>query len=175
MGIKKVLTTILLWICTVAIYIYALYFWYTFFREYAYIGRVPVTIGAIVIILLAEGLVLILFHTYHSIYKKKDIIVVAEPVEKKEEIKEKKEEIKNPRAIQNEKDKRVQRNYQKMLIDYKKELSPAEYKKFQEETKYDILLYDALMIIRDKKWTLLKEIEQEKGAHYASMLRKILD
>jgi transketolase len=112
--------------------------------------------------------VLVLFHVYNIIYNKKDCITETQATEIKEE-------VKNPRAVQNEKDKRVQRNYQKMLIEYKKELSPAEYKKFQEETKYDILLYDALMVNRDKKGTLLREIEQEKGAHYASMLRKILD
>lgn len=61
-----------------------------------------------------------------------------------------------------------------MLIEYKRTLA-SWVQKFQEETKYDILLYDALMINRDKKWTLFREIEQEKGAHYASMLRKILD
>jgi hypothetical protein len=52
--------------------------------------------------------------------------------------------------IQNEKDKKIKNNYQKLLIEYKKNLPSTEYKKFQEETKYDILIYDALMINHDK-------------------------
>lgn len=41
-------------------------------------------------------------------------------------------------------------------------MSAREYKKFEEDTRYDILLYDALMVSRDKEGKLLTQIESEK-------------
>lgn len=71
-----------------------------------------------------------------------------------EEITPKKKEKKNPtieESAQRKKDKKIQKRYQEVLLEYKKNLSPREYKKFEEDTKYDVLLYDALMVIRDKE------------------------
>lgn len=77
--------------------------------------------------------------------------------------------------IQNEKDKKIKLNYQKLLVEYRKNLSPSDYKKFQEETKYDVLIYDALMVSRDKDGTVLRNIQIEKSAVYMEALKKILD
>lgn len=71
-----------------------------------------------------------------------------------EEIIPRKKEKKNiviEESTQRKKDKKIQKRYQEVMIEYKKTLPAREYKKFEEDTKYDILLYDALMISRDKE------------------------
>lgn len=78
-------------------------------------------------------------------------------------------------SLQKKKDKKIQKRYQEILKEYKKTLSVADYNKFEESTRYDILLYDALMVSRDKEWTLLWKIEQEKGESYTNALKKILE
>jgi len=65
-------------------------------------------------------------------------------------------------SVQRKKDKKIQTRYKEILIEYKEILPDQEYKKFQEDTKYDILLYDALLISRDKEGILLSKIEKEK-------------
>jgi len=65
-------------------------------------------------------------------------------------------------SVQRKNDKKIQKRYQEILIEYKKILPTREYRKFEEDTKYDILLYDALMISRDKEGILLSDIEKEK-------------
>gem|GEM_PF-3118274 len=65
-------------------------------------------------------------------------------------------------SVQRKKDKKIQTRYKEILIEYKEILPDQEYKKFQEDTEYDILLYDALLISRDKEGILLSKIEKEK-------------
>jgi hypothetical protein len=76
---------------------------------------------------------------------------------------------------QRKKDKKIQKIYQKIFAQYKESLTPSEYKKFSEITKYDILLYDALMVSRDKWGNLLKKIELEKWQIYADALKKMTE
>lgn len=71
-----------------------------------------------------------------------------------EEITPRRKEKKNiviEESAQRKKDKKIQKRYQEVMLEYKKTLSTREYKKFEEDTRYDILLYDALMINRDKE------------------------
>lgn len=93
----------------------------------------------------------------------------------KEEKPQKKWDINPPEELtQSKKDKKIQKQYKEILSEYKNTLSPKKYKKFEEETKYDVLLYDALMVSRDKDGTLLTKIEQEKWELYTEALKKIL-
>lgn len=94
-----------------------------------------------------------------------------------EEIPKKKERKTSPpeESSSRKKDKRIQKKYQEIFIEYKKTMSSREYKKFEEDTKYDILLYDALMVSRDKEGKLLPKIEAEKWEFYVATLKKILE
>lgn len=120
------------------------------------------------------GCVWLMFHVHGKIFKKRKIVIEEEKEILPSPEKEKKE-TKSPRMIQNEKDKRIKTNYQKLLVEYRKNLTPSEYKKFQEETKYDVLIYDALMVSRDKDNTVLKNIQTEKSTLYIEALKKILE
>jgi hypothetical protein len=85
------------------------------------------------------------------------------------------EKIPSPPLPPDKKYKKIQKNYKKILTEYKKNLSPHEYRKFEEETQYDILLYDAIIVSQDKTWKLLEKIEYEKWEFYVKILKKILD
>lgn len=74
-------------------------------------------------------------------------IIIEEELPKKKE----KKTIAVEESLQRKKDKKIQKRYQEVLLEYKKTLTAREYKKFEEDTKYDILLYDALMVSRDKE------------------------
>lgn len=71
-------------------------------------------------------------------------------------------------------DKAILKRYRETLKEYKKTLSAEDYKKFEAMTRYDTLLYDALMVSRDKEWELLSKLENEKWSLYASAITKIL-
>lgn len=108
-----------------------------------------------------------MFLLYHRFFKPKKK-TVPEPSD---------EEKKTPAAqltTKKKEDRKLQKNYLAVLAEYKRDLPPHEYRKFQEDTKYDILLYDAIMVSKDKQGTLLEKIRQDKGELYASAIQKIL-
>ncbi len=78
-------------------------------------------------------------------------------------------------SLQKKKDKKIQRRYQEILKEYKKTLSVADYNKFEESTRYDILLYDAIMVSHDTEWKVLSKLESEKWSFYTSTIKKILE
>jgi hypothetical protein len=95
---------------------------------------------------------------------------------KEEELPKKKEKKASiEESPSRKRDKKIQRRYQEVLAEYKKTMPAREYKKFEEDTRYDILLYDALMVSRDKEGKLLTQIESEKWEPYTSALKKILE
>lgn len=174
MNATSILSRIVSWILAVIIYMATFYYAYNFFYAYSYLGHLQIVIGAILIMLAGMGCVWIVFHLRTKIFHTKKV-VVEKREEKIQETREEKKETKSPRMIQNEKDKKIKLNYQKLLVEYRKNLSPSDYKKFQEETKYDVLIYDALMVSRDKDGTVLRNIQIEKSAVYMEALKKILD
>lgn len=184
---EKIITGTILWILSGLIYIYTTYKAYRFFYEYSHLRNMWLILWVIAIMLCWLAAIWFVFYEYNYFLtlkekkkrsseetennKKKEIII------EEEEITPKKKEKKNiviEESAQRKKDKKIQKRYQEVLLEYKKTLSAREYKKFEEDTKYDILLYDALMISRDKEWTLLSKIEQEKGELYTTALKKIL-
>lgn len=88
--------------------------------------------------------------------------------------KREKKTVSQEESLEKKRDKNIHKRYQEVLKEYKRTLSAAEYKKFEEITRYDILLYDALMVSRDKEWKLLSKLENEKWSLYVSAITKIL-
>ncbi|MBP7806374.1 hypothetical protein KA057_01695 [Candidatus Gracilibacteria bacterium] len=184
---EKIIAGATLGILSSFIYIYTTYKAYRFFYEYSHLRNIWLVLGVIGIMLCGVGAIWFLFYEYNyfrllRIKSKteaqkplknegeKNIIIEEEAPKKKE-----KKTIAVEESLQRKKDKKIQKRYQEVLLEYKKTLTAREYKKFEEDTKYDILLYDALMVSRDKEGTLLGKIEQEKGEPYTSALKKILE
>lgn len=186
---EKIIAGTILWILSGLIYIYTTYKAYRFFYEYSHLRNMWLILGVVAIMLCWLAAIWFMFYEYNYFMalreKKKRSIEEVEKNNKQEKIIIEEEEI-TPRkkekknivieeSTQRKKDKKIQKRYQEVMLEYKKTLPAREYKKFEEDTKYDILLYDALMISRDKEWTLLSKIEQEKGELYATALKKILE
>lgn len=186
---EKIIAGIALWIVSGFVYIYTTYKAYRFFYEYSHLRNMWLILWVIAIMLCWLGAIWFIFYEYNYFQslrekrKKNNEELTKNNKEEKtvkfeEETASKKKEKKNitvEESTQRKRDKKIQRRYQEVLLEYKKTLSPREYKKFEEDTKYDVLLYDALMVVRDKEWVLLSKIEQEKGEPYITALKKILE
>ena len=96
--------------------------------------------------------------SFHRRYSSVEKTPVAPVIKIEKEI----ERIPTSKLSQSKKDKRIQENYKAILLDYKRNLSSREYKIFQADTQYDILIYDALMVSRDKEGNMLTKLEHEK-------------
>ncbi len=170
-----------------AITIYGLWV-YIAYLSFHYFSYVPIKLRVsltIVSILLGELFLWILFTLYrryspenHSSQSERHnpVATPKEPKPQKEEHiqVEKKEILVTESPKQEKKSKKIQESYKRVLLECQKKLSPKEYKKFQEDTKYDILLYDALIVSQDKTWDVLKKIQTEKGEFYANTVLEIL-
>lgn len=117
--------------------------------------------------LIGIALIWLLFHAHKIILRKKTRKSETEMTQPKQELKEKedangdKKELKE-KDEQKIRDKKIQKNYQKIFSESKKTLSPSDYKTLEEMAQYDILLYDALMVSRDTSGKKLQKIESEK-------------
>ncbi|MBP7823139.1 hypothetical protein KA050_02195 [Candidatus Gracilibacteria bacterium] len=184
---EKIIAGATLGILSSAIYIYTTYKAYRFFYEYSHLRNMWLVLGVIGIMLCGVGAIWFLFYEYNYFRslrtknkteaqktpkdeEKKTIVIEEETVKKKE-----KKTIVIEESLQRKKDKKIQKKYQEILIEYKKTMPVREYKKFEEDTRYDILLYDALMVSRDKEGKLLSKLESEKGELYITTLKKILE
>lgn len=183
---EKIISWIILWFLSISIYICTTYVAYKFFYAYSYLRSIWLLLGVIAITLLWIWAIWGIYKLNDFLlslnYRNKkpiielpkneilDTIIPEISVSMKKERKEVEEE-----SFQRKNDKKIQKRYQEILKEYKKTLSEKEFKKFEEDTKYDILLYDALMVNHDKDGTLLSKIETEKWEFYVSTLKKILD
>jgi len=185
MKLKKITSGIILGLLSTLIYIYTTYEAYQFFYAYSYLRNVWLLLGVIGMTLCWLWVIWFLFYAFDYFLgdsnKGKKITVEIpknvpdEAVIIKEEIWKKIEKkVATEESVQRKKDKKIQTRYKEILIEYKEILPDQEYKKFQEDTEYDILLYDALLISRDKEGILLSKIEKEKWEFYASTIKKIL-
>lgn len=185
MKLKKITSGIILGLLSTLIYIYTTYEAYKFFYAYSYLRNVWLLLGVIGMTLCWLWVIWFLFYAFDyflwdSNKGKKITVEIPKNVQDeaviiKEEIWKKKEiKVATEESVQRKKDKKIQTRYKEILIEYKEILPTREYKKFQEDTKYDILLYDALLISRDEEGILLSKIEKEKWEFYASTIKKIL-
>lgn len=188
---EKIFASILLWTVSGLIYIYTTYKAYRFFYEYSHLRNMWLILWVIAIMLCWLGAIWFIFYEYNYFQslrekRRKNSEELSKNIKEEKTLKfeadeetvPKKKEKKNvtvEESAQRKRDKKIQKRYQEVLLEYRKTLSPREYKKFEEDTKYDILLYDALMVVRDKEWDLLSKIEQEKWEPYTTALKKILE
>ena len=189
MKIESIISRVILWFISSIIYIFTTYGAYRFFYEYSHLRNIWLLLWVICIMLCGVAVIWFIHYVYNYFHelkeqaKKKSLEVSEKKVEWTKEISEKelapkkkeKKTIVIEESLQRKKDKKIQKKYQEILIEYKKTMSVREYRKFEEDTRYDILLYDALMVSRDKEGKLLSKLESEKWELYITTLKKILE
>lgn len=199
---QKITINIGLWILSGIIYICTTYAAYKFFHGYVHLRNMWLILGVMSIMLCWLWLIWLVLYGYDyfsarinkknppqentelpSVSDKQEIETRA-PEEKvafsanteTEILPEKKEKktVSREESLEKKRDKNIHKRYQEVIKEYKKTLSETDYKKFEELTRYDTLLYDALMVSRDKEWKLLSKLENEKWSVYISAITKIL-
>jgi hypothetical protein len=183
---EKFISRILLWFFSIAIYICTTYASYKFFYAYSYLRNMWLLFGVIGITLFWIWTIWCMYRVYdYFVWLNLRITKTIEELPKNEATEtinpevitqtKKVKKIIAEESVQRKNDKKIQKRYQEILAEYKKTLSDSEFKKFEEDTRYDILLYDALMVNHDKSGTMFAKIEKEKWEFYTSTLKRILD
>lgn len=185
---EKIIAGVILWLLSSVIYIYTTYKAYRFFYEYSYLRNIWLLLGVIAIMLCWVWVIWFLFYEYNYFRRLREktnnnsLEIAEKKNESTKEIpekewtpKKKEKKASTEESPSRKRDKKIQKRYQEVLAEYKKTMSAHEYKKFEEDTRYDILLYDALMVSRDKEGKLFTQIESEKWELYTSALKKILE
>lgn len=156
---EKIIAGIALWIVSGFIYIFTTYKAYRFFYEYSHLRNMWLILWVIAIMLFWLGAIWFIFYEYNYFQslrekrKKNNEELSKNNKEEKtvkfeeEEITPKKKEKKNPtieESAQRKKDKKIQKRYQEVLLEYKKTCHLVNIKnlrKIQNMTYYCMMLW----------------------------------